>query len=83
MDLAQAFILNAGWLFFSFWGMVMAVISAVAFGPDMRRAGQRLELQTKVIQKLSGYHLVKSCLGFFGRFVRVSVALLRTLNPAC
>jgi hypothetical protein len=42
MDMAQAFIFYAGWFFFTAWGMVLAAVSAIAFGRDilpmMRRA---------------------------------------------
>jgi hypothetical protein len=35
MDLAQAFIFYAGWFFFTAWGMVLAAVSAIAFGRDI------------------------------------------------
>jgi hypothetical protein len=35
MDLAQAFIFDAGWIFFAAWGMVLAVVSVIAFGRDV------------------------------------------------
>jgi hypothetical protein len=35
MDLAQAFILDAGWIFFAAWGTVLAAVSLVAFGSDI------------------------------------------------
>jgi len=36
MDMAQAFIFVAGWLFFAAWGMVLAAVCVIAFGPDIR-----------------------------------------------
>jgi len=35
MDIAQAFIFDAGWLFFAAWAMVLAAVSVIAFGRDM------------------------------------------------
>jgi hypothetical protein len=35
MDLAQAFIFDAGWLFFAAWGLVLVLMSLVAFGHDI------------------------------------------------
>ncbi|MFZ0771747.1 MAG: hypothetical protein WCA49_24040 [Candidatus Sulfotelmatobacter sp.] len=35
MDIAQVFIFDLGWVFFAAWGMVLAAVSAVAFGRDL------------------------------------------------
>jgi hypothetical protein len=35
MDMAQAFIFDAGWFFFAAWGMVLAAVSVIAFGRDL------------------------------------------------
>jgi len=35
MDLSQAFIFDAGWLFFAAWGLVLVLISVIAFGHDI------------------------------------------------
>jgi hypothetical protein len=35
MDLAQVFIFDLGWVFFTAWGMVLAALSVVAFGRDI------------------------------------------------
>ena len=35
MDTAQVFIFYAGWIFFTAWGMVLAAVSAIAFGRDI------------------------------------------------
>ncbi len=35
MDLAQVFILVAGWIFFAAWGVVLAAVSFLAFGRDL------------------------------------------------
>jgi hypothetical protein len=35
MEMAQTFIFDAGWVFFATWGMVLAAVSAVAFGRDI------------------------------------------------
>jgi hypothetical protein len=35
MDLAQAFIFDAGWLFFAAWGLVLVLVSVIAFGRDI------------------------------------------------
>jgi hypothetical protein len=41
MDLAQAFIFDAGWFFFAAWGMVLAAVSVIAFGRDIRGIRRR------------------------------------------
>jgi hypothetical protein len=41
MDLAQAFILYAEWIFFAAWGMVLAALSAIAFGRDILTFAER------------------------------------------
>jgi hypothetical protein len=35
MDLAQVLIFYLGWMFFTAWGMVLAAVSAIAFGRDL------------------------------------------------
>jgi hypothetical protein len=35
MDLAQAFILYAGWIFSVAWGTLLAAVSVIAFGRDI------------------------------------------------
>jgi len=35
MDSAQNFVLDLGWIFFVAWGMVLAALSVIAFGPDL------------------------------------------------
>jgi hypothetical protein len=35
MDTAQVFVFYAGWVFFTAWGMVLAAVSAIAFGRDI------------------------------------------------
>jgi hypothetical protein len=35
MDLAQAFIFDAGWLFFAAWGLVLVLMGLIAFGHDI------------------------------------------------
>jgi len=35
MYIAQAFIFDAGWLFFAAWGMVLAAVSVITFGRDI------------------------------------------------
>lgn len=37
MDMTQAFIFDAGWIFFAAWGLVLAAASVIAFGRDMPR----------------------------------------------
>jgi hypothetical protein len=42
----HAFIFAAGWIFFALWGMAVAALSVIAFGPDMfafkqHRAGEK------------------------------------------
>ena len=41
MDMAQAFIFDAGWFFFAAWGMVLAAVSVIAFGRDLLGIGRR------------------------------------------
>jgi hypothetical protein len=41
MDLAQAFIFDAGWVFFAAWGMVLAAVSVIAFGNDILSVATR------------------------------------------
>jgi hypothetical protein len=35
MDMAQVLIFYLGWMFFTAWGMVLAAVSAIAFGRDL------------------------------------------------
>jgi hypothetical protein len=35
MDMAQVLIFDLGWIFFAAWGMVLAAVSAIAFGRDL------------------------------------------------
>jgi len=35
MDLAQILIFDLGWIFFAAWGVVLAAVSAIAFGSDL------------------------------------------------
>jgi hypothetical protein len=35
MDMVQAFIVYAEWIFFIAWGTILAAISAIAFGRDL------------------------------------------------
>jgi len=35
MDMAEAFIMDAGWNFFVAWGVVLAAASIIAFGRDI------------------------------------------------
>jgi hypothetical protein len=36
MEVAQNFIFDAGWIFFAAWATVLAAVSVVAFGRDIR-----------------------------------------------
>ncbi len=42
MDLAQAYIFYAGWIFSIVWGALLAAVSVIAFGRDIlpHRAGR-------------------------------------------
>lgn len=35
MDVAQAFLFDAGWIFFATWGVVLIALGIVAFGRDI------------------------------------------------
>jgi hypothetical protein len=35
MDLSQALIFDLGWVFFAAWGIVLAAVSAIAFGREL------------------------------------------------
>jgi hypothetical protein len=35
MDLAEAFILDAGWVFIAAWGLVLTAVSVIAFARDI------------------------------------------------
>ncbi|MFZ0300905.1 MAG: hypothetical protein WAM13_21330, partial [Candidatus Sulfotelmatobacter sp.] len=41
MDIAQAFIFYAEWIFFVAWGALLAAVSVVAFGSDLVPSAQR------------------------------------------
>jgi hypothetical protein len=41
LDMAEAFIFDAGWIFFAAWGVVLAAVSVIAFGRDMLSFKQR------------------------------------------
>jgi len=36
MEMAQALVFDAGWIFFAAWGMILAAISVITFGRDFR-----------------------------------------------
>ena len=40
MDTDQVFVFYAGWVFFTAWAMVLAAVSAIAFGRDIVPATQ-------------------------------------------
>jgi hypothetical protein len=42
MDVAQAFIFYAGWIFSVAWGALLAAVSVVAFGRDIVPKPQRV-----------------------------------------
>ncbi len=35
MDLTEAYILDAGWLFFAAWSLLLLAVGAIAFGRDL------------------------------------------------
>ena len=35
MDLPEILIIDLGWIFFAAWGIVLATVSAIAFGRDL------------------------------------------------
>ncbi|MDQ1387666.1 MAG: hypothetical protein QOF56_1120 [Acidobacteriaceae bacterium] len=41
MEMAQAFIFDAGWLFFASWALVLAAVSIITFGRDIFRIRRR------------------------------------------
>jgi hypothetical protein len=41
MDMAQAFIFDAGWLFFASWALVLAAVGVITFGRDIFGIGRR------------------------------------------
>jgi hypothetical protein len=45
MDLAQAFIVYAGWIFSVAWGTVLAAVSLIAFGRDILPSPQRATVE--------------------------------------
>ncbi len=47
MDLAQAFIFYAGWIFSVTWGTLLATVSVIAFGRDILPATQPAAVETE------------------------------------
>jgi hypothetical protein len=45
MDLAQVFIVYAGWIFSVAWGTVLAAVSVIAFGRDILPTPQRTTVE--------------------------------------
>jgi hypothetical protein len=45
MDLAQAFIIYAGWIFSIAWGTLLAAVSVIAFGRDILPTSQRATVE--------------------------------------
>jgi len=45
MDVAQAFIFYAEWIFFVAWGSLLAAVSVVAFGNDLVPSAQRATVE--------------------------------------
>ncbi|HEY6373308.1 MAG TPA: hypothetical protein VIX37_22215 [Candidatus Sulfotelmatobacter sp.] len=43
MTLGDSFLSNAGWLFFSAWGVIVAVVTVKAFGRDLLPAKAPLD----------------------------------------
>jgi hypothetical protein len=41
MEMAEVFIFDAGWLFFTAWGIVLAAVGIIAFGQDILEIGPR------------------------------------------
>jgi hypothetical protein len=41
METAQAYLIEAGWIFFGAWGMVLLVLVVLAFGRDLLPSGKR------------------------------------------
>ncbi|MGA7905787.1 MAG: hypothetical protein WCA16_00170 [Candidatus Sulfotelmatobacter sp.] len=41
MELSQAYIIDAGWIFFAGWGVVLLAISVAAFGRDLLPSTRR------------------------------------------
>ena len=35
MEMAEAFIFDAGWVFFAAWGILLAAVSVIAFGREV------------------------------------------------
>ena len=38
MELGQAYIIDAGWVFFAAWGMVLLALNVLAFGRDFSQS---------------------------------------------
>jgi hypothetical protein len=47
MELTQSLIFDLGWCFFAAWTMVLAAVSAVAFGRDIFPLASRATSQAK------------------------------------
>ena len=45
MDLAQAFIVYAGWIFSIAWGALLAAVSVIAFGRDILPSAHRTAVE--------------------------------------
>jgi hypothetical protein len=48
MDLAQAFVSYAGWIFSVTWGTVLAAISMIAFGRDILPNAKRAAVKAAI-----------------------------------
>jgi hypothetical protein len=47
MDLAQAYIFYAEWIFFIVWGALLAAVSVIAFGRDILPIAQSATVEKK------------------------------------
>jgi hypothetical protein len=47
MDLAQNFIFDLGWVFFTAWGLVLVTLSVIAFRQDLLPATEHDARQTE------------------------------------
>jgi hypothetical protein len=45
MDLAQTFIVYAGWIFSVAWGALLAAVSVIAFGRDILPSAHRTTVE--------------------------------------
>jgi hypothetical protein len=41
MDSAQVIVFDLGWFFFVAWGVILATLSAIAFGRDLFPSGRK------------------------------------------